>query len=706
MLRSLLVSTALTLCALPALARENHALLIGANEYQNLEERWWLNGPSNDVELVRDYLLTDAPVPYKADNILILADNLGGVQPATLANIRAAVAELTARVQPGDFVYLHFSGHGTQAPELVAGSELDGLDELFLPVDIGPWSDQVGAVENALVDDEIGAMIDGLRAKGADVWVVFDSCHSGTATRAVDAGDDDVRTRQLDPSVLGMDVEAMEDVVSRSVGEEDPRAPEEPPVDAGKETNGSFVAFFAAQTNEVTPEKKLPKGKPGRKPHGVFTYTLFETLAEYPGATYGQIAEEVLRRYAVKNLAKSTPLFEGDLDAVAFAGEGGEPVTQWQATLAEDGSFTIPAGELHGISEGDRLAVMASAADATEAAIGYVTVTSVDTFSTTAMAATDAEKALPAELPRGLMLRKLDQGVDFTLTVALPPAGTAPADALLSALAELQEVAGPRLNFVEAGAEADLRLAVIPDSPRPDAIWVLPATGLAEDLSTTPSVSTGDKDAATLAATLGDTLVTMSRALNLMKLGGAVGGGGAGGGLDVEVAMLTKTAEETTLREISFSSVPTLLPSDEVHVLARNNSDQPVDVNVLYVGADYSITHWAAERIQPGDALQRGLFAIGGEALGEERMIVVVTPAKPKTPVENLDFLAQDALTISRSLEEEGDRSTEGAGIGDLLAEAGFGESTRGAVPLGGASKEAGPAPMILQLEVRTQPAE
>ncbi len=690
MLRRLLLSSALALCALPAAARENYALLIGANEYQNLEERWWLNGPSNDVQLVRDYLLAEAPVPYSADNIIMLTDNIDGVEKATLANIRAAVADLTAKVQPGDFVYLHFSGHGTQAPAADPASELDGLDELFLPVDIGKWSDQVGHVENALVDDEIGAMIDGLRAKGADVWVVFDSCHSGTATRAVESGDDDVRTRQLDPSVLGMDVEAMEDVVSRSVGE-DPREPEEPPVDAGKETGGSFVAFFAAQTNEVTPEKKLPKGKPGRKPHGVFTYTLFETIAEYPGATYGQIAEEVLRRYAVKNLAKTTPLFEGDLDTVAFSGTGGEPVTQWQATVAEDGTFTIPAGELHGITEGATLAVMASAADGTDAAIGYVTVTSVDTFTTTAVAATDAEKALPADLPKGLMLRKLDQGVDFTLTVALPPAGTAPADALLSALQDLKDVAGPRLNFVDAGAEADLRLAVIPDSPRPDAIWVLPATGLADDLATTPSVSTGDKDAAELAATLGDTLVTMSRALNLMKLGGAVGGGAASGGLDVEVAMLTKTAEETTLREISFSSVPTLLPSDEVHVLARNNSDQPVDVNVLYVGADYSITHWAAERIQPGDELNRGLFAIGGEALGEERMIVVVTPAKPKTPVENLDFLAQDALTISRSLEEEADRGTAGAGIGDLLAEAGFGESTRGAVPSAGRRKR--PAP-------------
>ena len=85
---------------------------------------------------------------------------------------------------PDDFVYLHFSGHGSQAPALNDETELDGLDELFLPVDIGPWNDTVGAVENALLDDEIGEMIGAIRAKGATVWAVFDSCHSGTATRA------------------------------------------------------------------------------------------------------------------------------------------------------------------------------------------------------------------------------------------------------------------------------------------------------------------------------------------------------------------------------------------------------------------------------------------------------------------------------------------------------------------------------------------
>jgi hypothetical protein len=231
----------LFLTALPALARENHALLIGVNQYPALEERWWLKGPGNDVQLVATYLTTQAPVPFAPENVTVLTDGLAGSATPTLGAIRAAFAELTAEVQPGDFVYLHFSGHGTQAPALDPATELDGLDELFLPTDIGPWSDQVGAVENALVDDEIGAMIDGLRANGANVWAVFDSCHSGTATRAVETGDE-VRMRQLPPEALGAPVDEVE--VSRSV---DPRAAEAP-FDAGS-GEGSFVAFFAAQTN-------------------------------------------------------------------------------------------------------------------------------------------------------------------------------------------------------------------------------------------------------------------------------------------------------------------------------------------------------------------------------------------------------------------------------------------------------------------------
>ena len=444
----------------------------------------------------------------------------------------------------------------------------------------------------------------------------------------------------------------------------------------------------------MTPEKNLPRGKPGRKPQGVFTWTLMEVLAEYPQATYGQIGQEVLRRYAVKNLARSTPLFEGDLDQVAFAGEGGTRVSQWQAEAMADG-LTIPAGTLHGLAEGAVLAVMATAADADADALGFVELTAVDTFTATGTPVERDGKVLPAELPKGVTLRKLDQALDFTLTVALPPPGSAPADAMLAVMDALAEASGPRLTFVAPDQDADLRLAVLPDSPRPEAIWVLPATGLAQDLAATPSVSTTDKDGAKLAATLADTLTTMARAQNLLKLAAAVGAGN----LDVQVELLTRTPQDRTLRPLPFTPVPTLIPEDEVHVLARNNTDGPVDVNVLYIGADWSISHWFSGRLQPGDELKKGLFKISDSVLGQERMLVVVTPAKPQSPVEDLSYLAQDALDVTRSL--------GGTAFGDALMEAGFGETTRGAVALTDeGTGNSGPAPAILQLDLRTVSAD
>ena len=53
----------------------------------------------------------------------------------------------------------------------------------FLQRHAGRWNGSAGGVENAIVDDEFGAAIDALRAKGAFVWVVFDACHSGTMDR-------------------------------------------------------------------------------------------------------------------------------------------------------------------------------------------------------------------------------------------------------------------------------------------------------------------------------------------------------------------------------------------------------------------------------------------------------------------------------------------------------------------------------------------
>ncbi len=677
-MRWILLGALLCLVAAWAQARENHALLIGASTYPALDERFWLVGPGNDVDLVRTYLISNPHVPFAAENITTLADGVAGGTPPTLQAIRDAMADLAARVGPDDFVYLHFSGHGSQAPARDPDSELDGLDELFLPVDIGAWDDTVGEVENALVDDEIGQMIGAIRARGATVWAVFDSCHSGTVTRAAPAGDD-MRLRQLAPGALGIPEDAMQPVVSRGLP-----AAENPADPTG--TGGAFIAFYAAQTNETTPEKRLPRGMPGRRSQGVFTFTLFQALAERPGITYRQLGQDVLRRYAVANLARSTPLFEGDLDLAVFGNSDAQAVRQWPVSQA-DGTVTIPAGRLHGLEDGMELILLASPADADEAALARLRIDFAETFQ--------AELAgAPTELPRGAWVRQVDASASFSLTVAGPEPDSPAATAYASALrvgAEM-ELFSPRLRFVDAGAEADLRLA---PGPHGDSLLVLPGTGILSQagLSLTPEIRTGHKSRDGLARDLADTLDRIARVQNLLKLGGAF----AGDALDVDVDLQTRSPDSPRLASLDTLPPPRLVPDDEVHVLVRNHEAFPLDLNVLYVGADYAITHMFAGRLQPGDRLKQGLLRITDASFGRDRLVMILTPAARGTPLEDLGFLAQDKLPPTRAL--------GGTGFADTLAEAGFGHRTRAATPMGSPTPDA-PAPAMLVYDIDTRPAE
>ena len=126
-----------------ATARTNHALLVAVSQYPNLDKDLWLSGPKNDAKLVRNFLLANRLVKFDESNVITLADGVDDADLPTLANIRQAVIDLEKNLQSGDFVYLHFSGHGSQAPALKPDQELDGLDELFLPADTGAWNKSV-----------------------------------------------------------------------------------------------------------------------------------------------------------------------------------------------------------------------------------------------------------------------------------------------------------------------------------------------------------------------------------------------------------------------------------------------------------------------------------------------------------------------------------------------------------------------------------
>lgn len=83
----------------------------------------------------------------------------------------------------------------------------------------------------------------------------------------------------------------------------------------------------------------------------MFTDTLFDTLAARPGNSYRQLSQEILRRYLVNNMARSTPMFDGDLDAPVFFSGNSDTSRQWRLVIA-DGLVKLPAGWRHGREEG------------------------------------------------------------------------------------------------------------------------------------------------------------------------------------------------------------------------------------------------------------------------------------------------------------------------------------------------------------------
>lgn len=304
------------------------ALLVGVSGYPSLPEARRLRGPRNDVPLMREALLR-AGMP--ADGIRMLADGVpGSAALPTRGAILAGMDALAAHSQPGDWVVVYFSGHGSQQPQppLSPGStryrEPDGLDEIFLPYDIGHWDGRLGAVQGALVDDDIGTALDAISARGARVWAIFDTCHAGDMARTWHPAQPGTVYRTVPPEALGVPAFKAAPAASR-------RALPSPAASALDTPGAGRVVFYASHPDEPAAEEPLPEPLPGLSPlppagrptaalkvYGYFTYLVAQELGRLgrqPIATLGTLAERVAQRYASRPYP--TPLFEGNLKQVA-----------------------------------------------------------------------------------------------------------------------------------------------------------------------------------------------------------------------------------------------------------------------------------------------------------------------------------------------------------------------------------------------------
>ena len=151
---------------------EKYALLVGVTKLPSAPRDKWLNGPANDLMLMRHTLTTK--LGYKDENIL----TIGGTPEctdATAANIAKVFrSQLIDKCKPGDYALFYYSGHGTQIPDQ-NGDEADAKDEAIVPRDAG------NTIESYITDDQLSDWTAKIKAK--ETLVILDSCHSGTGLR-------------------------------------------------------------------------------------------------------------------------------------------------------------------------------------------------------------------------------------------------------------------------------------------------------------------------------------------------------------------------------------------------------------------------------------------------------------------------------------------------------------------------------------------
>ncbi len=669
----------------PAAARaEVSALLVGVADYAADSGIDDLKGPPNDVRLIRDALAARG-----VRDVTVLADHVAGAARPTRAAILSALEAKAEGSGPGDFVYVHLSGHGSRQRDL-NGDETDGQDEVFLPSDAGNKARGTGLFVNAITDDEIGTAMDAIRATGANVWLVMDSCNSGTGLRA---GGDRVAVRYVAPPD-GMP----------------PPVRGEPRDEAGGPAlPGGIVAFYAAQSTERAHELDFGGTGAADDWYGLFSSRLAARL-ERGDWSFRQLFLAVLGDMNDRSIPGGarlqTPLWEGDLiDAPLF----GEAPVSGPRRFPVDGD-RIAAGHVEGLPDGTVVGLVRAAnapagdwigrAQVTGATARSARLTPVDEACTPS---TDTPCPAAGTLPEAARFAEvIARPVSLTVTLA-PPMDIATG-------VPLPPDHPAAVALVEAVAQSDPPVSL--DAANPDvmtgwdgtALWFGARVAIGETpmgLRWTP----GDAPLAPLVTRIA-LAETTARAFAAIAAGGTImypapvtvkaGVVPVAAGDLAPPGTVTDPAEEclaAVARRPSDTPEPLtprsgLKQCDTLSVAAQGRYAGAYDVNRLHIDAHYCV-HNTFARIEDRTAPRAlgpdvwicsdctGNASPAGYSAGEERMFVVVAEAAENAPPLDLTGLVETCGPGGTT------RGTRDSAIDDFLADLARTRSLRGGAGFG-----------------------
>jgi len=463
------------------------ALLVGVSELVNQPQSLWLQAPRNDVMLMREALLKQG---FAAPDITVLADGVSGAALPESRAIHEALGRLLAQSKSGDFVLLYFSGHGARWRDGTKRyQEPDGLAENFLARDVRGAVGVDTALAGGVRDVDFDAWVQAFLARNVFVWSVFDTCAATSMTRSANAGaatataegpaDDEVRWRGLRAAQLRG---------AAPTATAEASAPSAPPA-SERVARARYVAFFASESHQITPELRLPRKSRGAQPQGLLTWAVVGALERRPAtwrelfdgvlSFYPPVIDELAQRFPTRELP--SPVAEGNLDAQLFANSAAAASTRpvWRAQRSGD-TLTLQAGLIDGLQPQQEVRLAATMEDGTvRSAQARLLQADIDSARVAvppalrALSGAASWSAAPLAPPPALALRvRSDKGLlpprmnlDYPASVVsagnAPAPGEAPADVRwtdLGAAGQRIEVLSPALR---SGSEAASQ--VLPD---------------------------------------------------------------------------------------------------------------------------------------------------------------------------------------------------------------------------------------------------
>lgn len=645
------------------------ALVVGVSGYPKLPERIRLVGPKNDAREMANML---ARAGVAASDITVLADGVTGLDPGVAnpgVGDRQAVLDGLDRLadtsNPGDLVVFYFSGHGSQQPDQ-NGDEQGGADEIFLPYDVGSWTG--AGVSNAILDDDLNLRVTRILDKGVDFFGIIDACHSATGFRAIDG--DDMRVRGVDPSELGVPSAGKSAARSLSVGS----AGEDKP------GRGRAAFFYAAQEDEEALET-TPKDAADGESFAVFTYQLISRMTQTPGLTYRRLHQAVVADIKRNTLmATQTPEIEGDmLDEPALRLDAAKVSRQWPIFNGK-----LQGGQLSGLSTGSLVALYDDAAAADDKPVAYGRIDSAGATKSLVVPApapcgagdevcATAAVADEASFKAARFARLVEPGVDLGLVLS-EPVRIDPNDGhdYTAALAALKAAvgSGPLSSRVSMRATGyDVAVALVDGKLAFSASGGLvdrdgPGSSPRLTLPTEPRAAT---------ATVSEAIGRTAKALALQRLGSSSDGARALGLTTTLLAARSRvrpaSGQDCPEDAASYEPAapvgddPSLNDCDILSIDMANGGKKPLDVTVLLIGADFSITPvWPLD----GNA---------NRILSQERKTADILQMEPNPAAasqERLVFLAIPGVNRSHTaftdLAQEGLRAAPGEDTPDIAA--------------------------------------